>query len=192
MKMNYIKKIKKKSYEIYDKESMKYHIEFVVKFSEILAGKLNADKEICIISAYLHDIGRYFVQSKAHEEVGAIKAEEILNKLNYPEQKIKQVKECILKHSTRTPDKDRKNIEEKILANADAMAHIEAAYYIIAVPYLYRGKSFEQGFYWFKKKIDRDYNGKLTLQEAKKLIKPKFFRLLMFINDFERLINQRC
>ena len=33
-----------------------YHIEAVVKNAEILANKYNADKEICIIAAWLHDI----------------------------------------------------------------------------------------------------------------------------------------
>ncbi len=44
-----------------------YHIEAVVRNAEILANKYNADKEICIIIAWLHDIAS-ITDYKLYEE----------------------------------------------------------------------------------------------------------------------------
>ena len=85
-----------------DKEwDWKAHIESVVKYSKILAKKLNADEEVCELSAWLHDIIKISDEKRdLHHIYGSEEAVKILEKYNYPEEKIQQVKHCIITHSS--------------------------------------------------------------------------------------------
>ena len=66
-----------------------YHIEAVVKNAEILADEYNADKEICIIAAWLHDIASIIDYNlyPEHHLYGTKIADEILRYFNYDEDK---------------------------------------------------------------------------------------------------------
>ena len=103
-----------------------YHIESVVEHSLDLGKKLGADLEVLELAALLHDYASLLGKKelyKEHHKYGAEKAGEILTKLNYSDDKIKKVKNCIFSH--RGSVKEKKNsLEEKILASADAMSHI--------------------------------------------------------------------
>ena len=94
-----------------------YHIESVVNNAELLADKFNADKEICIISAWLHDIASItdYNLYEEHDIHGAKIAEEILKNFNYENNKIEAVKKCILNHRG-SIDNKRLSIEEQIIA----------------------------------------------------------------------------
>ena len=101
--INYLEKeIYKRANEPSNKFGMGcyYHIEAVVKNAQILAQKFGADEEIVIISAWLHDIASITDYSlyEMHHIHGANIAENILKQFNYEEEKINQVKECILNH----------------------------------------------------------------------------------------------
>ncbi|MFH0875592.1 MAG: HD domain-containing protein [archaeon] len=175
--------------KIYCKESFNYHVKIVAKYCGILAEKLNVDSNLMIVCGYLHDIGYELGKGNPHEQVSAFEAGKILKQINFSQQKIEIIKSSILKHTTDTLDKDRTKIEEKILANADVIAHIEAAYYIMAVPYIYKGKSFDEGFYWFKKKMYFEYSDKLSLPQAKELVKDKYLLVKKLIDNFEQFIE---
>jgi uncharacterized protein len=61
---------------------------------------LNADEEICEISAWLHDIKKIKGESEKHHIYGAEEAVEILKRYNYPEDRIEKIKHCIVTHSS--------------------------------------------------------------------------------------------
>ena len=109
----------------YESSVWKFHILSVVKFSLILGEKLKADLEILELAALLHDYGAVLDENfaKEHHIHGARLAGELLEKLGYPEEKIKKVQACIYAHRGSIKI-ERKTVEEKIIASADAMAHI--------------------------------------------------------------------
>ena len=76
-----------------DKEwDWKAHVESVVKYSKILAKQLNADEEVCELSAWLHDIIKIRDGKRdLHHVNGSEEAVKILEKYNYPKEKIQQV-----------------------------------------------------------------------------------------------------
>ncbi|MBU0758660.1 MAG: HD domain-containing protein [Nanoarchaeota archaeon] len=185
-----IEQVRKEVQRIYKQIDLKYHIEIVVDYSKILAEKLCADTEICIISGYLHDIGLKIGDKEDHANSGAEEAEKILTRLGFSAERIMLVKSCIKKHSTETREAERTRIEEKILANADAMSHIAGYYYVMCVPHLYLGMGFEDGYRWFKKKIKIDFEEKITLPEAKEMIRDKYFRLKEIIDEFNELTGK--
>jgi len=123
-----------------------YHIEAVVKNAEILADKYNADKEICIIAAWLHDIAS-ITDYKLYEEhhIHGVKiASEILRKFEYDYNKIELVKACILNHRG-SIDNKRLSKEEQIIADADAISHFDSIPSLLYLAYRERNMNIEEG-----------------------------------------------
>ena len=124
--MNAIDEVKNRILALCEKKGWvwKSHIELVVKYSLELADKLGGDKEVVELSAWLHDIEKLEGERENHHINGAKRAEEILRKMNYSENIIKNVKHCILTHSS---DKNYppKTIEAKIVASGDALSHFD-------------------------------------------------------------------
>ncbi len=85
----------------------------------------NVDLDILIPAALLHDIARVIEsQDKTgdidHAILGSNMAENILNSLNYKEEKIEGIKHCIISHRYRSGN-EPKTIEAKILFDADKL-----------------------------------------------------------------------
>ncbi|WP_017354126.1 HD domain-containing protein [Clostridium sp. ZBS20] len=90
----------------------------------------NVDFEVLIPAALLHDIARVEEsQDKTgkidHAVLGGDLAEEILRDLEYNEEKINKIKDCIIAHRFRTGN-EPKTIESKILFDADKLDVIGA------------------------------------------------------------------
>jgi len=103
----------------------KTHVQSVVKYSEVLAKQLDADVEVCVLAAWLHDIIKIRDNvRKLHHVKGAQEAAVILADLGYPKDKTEKVRHCILTHSS---DKSYppQTLEAKIVASADAMSHFD-------------------------------------------------------------------
>lgn len=150
-----------------------YHIEAVVKNAEILANKYNADKEVCIISAWLHDIAS-ITNYKLYEEHhihGAKIASEILRKFKYDDDKIELVKACILNHRG-SIDNKRLSKEEQIVADADAISHFDSITSLLYLAYKEKNMNIEEGKNFVKSKLERSYR-KLS-DESKIFYKEKF------------------
>ena len=136
-----------------------YHIEAVVKNAEILAKKYNADEEVCIISAWLHDIASItdYDLYQEHHIHGTKIADEILRKFEYDENKIKLVKKCILNHRG-SIDNKRLSKEEQIIADADAISHFDSIPSLLYLAYKEKKMSIEEGINFVKNKLERSYN----------------------------------
>lgn len=101
------------------------HILEVVKFTEILATESGAQRDIALLAALLHDYagivdpGLY----EDHHIHGAHMAKSMLVGLGYPCDRAQQVADAILTHrgSKVMPPK---SLEGRIVANADALAHL--------------------------------------------------------------------
>jgi len=164
-----IREIVKKEAE---EEDWKYHILIVEKYAKILADKLGADKEIVELAVLLHDIGRIKFSNKDHDITGSKEAEKILREEGYPEDIIKKVKHCIETHRA-SKDKKPETLEAEIIANADAMSHFDSLPLLI----YWRGKNkkgFEESIKWLEDKLDRDWNKKITISEAREMCKEKY------------------
>jgi len=173
----------KKPTAVYDFEIIKYHFIPVVKHALTLAEQRGADKEIVELSAWLHDIGGVIYGRENHHATGAEVAEKKLKELNYPDDKINKIKDCIFSHRG-SQVINRTSEEAKILAEADAMSHFDA------LPGLFRAffvceKKDGQGRAGqeVKQKLINSYN-KLS-EDAKEIIKPKFDAAMLLLNNLE-------
>jgi uncharacterized protein len=169
------------------KEDVKYHIRVVVRNALKLAKIYKADEEIIELACWLHDIARARGlepgEENTHHVSGAKKAEEILRNLDYSEDKIKKITRCILTHRGTKNDYFPETIEEKIVANADAMAHFES--FLNLFSEFVSPDNFEEGVRLVKEKLERDWNKKLTLSEAKMMVKPKYDAIKLLFAGLE-------
>lgn len=101
----------------------KYHIVPMVRIAQNLARKLGANQEV-VVAAWLHDIGSILLGRKLHQISGAAIAEYLLRAWGYPEEKVQQVKDCILCHRGSDEDNKPETLEARIVAEADALSAI--------------------------------------------------------------------
>ena len=182
-------KIIKLCKESYSDEDYKYHILPVVEYSLLLAKRLDADLEVVEISAYLHDIGRAikrneFVKENEHHIIGAKETKKILKELGYDEEFIKKVEHCVLAHRGRK-EPDPETLEAEIISCADAMAHFDTFLDLFSF-FLKTTNSFEEAVIEVEQKIDRNWNKKLTLPEAKEIVKEKYEAIKLIIASMEK------
>lgn len=191
MKNNY-PKVKKAVYEIvresaYSKNNhftetvWVYHILPVVRHALSLGKKLKADLEILEIASLLHDYAalKDFKYYKKHHIYGAKFAGAILKDLDYPKAKIAKVQECILCHRGSVP-LSRRTVEAKILASADAMAHVTEVADIFFLAYNVHGLETYEGCEWIKGKLSRSWNK--IMPEGRDLVKTEYEIFLNIIN----------
>ena len=157
----------------------KSHIESVVKHSKELAKKLGADEEVCEISAWLHDIKKLKGEKENHHIHGSEETEKILKDLDFDEAKIKQIKHCILTH---TSDKTYppKSKEAKIVASADALSHFDDFLAFTYHVYKIQNMSLSEGRTWLTDKYVGAWNK--LMPEAKEMVKEKYKAIKLILN----------
>jgi len=182
--------------EKYEEGDFKYHISAVVKNAMLLAGRLKADKEVVEMAAYLHDIARSlnredvkeFVKENIHHIEGAEQSKEFLKELGYDNEFIEKVAHCVLAHRGRA-EPNPETLEAKIVACADAMAHFDTFLDLFNV-FLKTADSFEDAVIRIEKKMQRDWEIKLTLPEAKEIVKEKYEAIMLLIKSMKEYIQQ--
>ena len=128
------------------------HVEQVEYWAnKILPFYPEADKEVVIISVWLHDIGWADGDLKNDH---AVKSEQeairFLTDIGYPKEKIDVVAHCVRAH--RCKDVMPETIEAKILVAADSASHLTDAVYLIMLsqPHLKKSDIVD--------KLERDYS----------------------------------
>jgi uncharacterized protein len=155
----------------YGHEPYENHFVWVVKYAKKLAKELNADEELIEIAAWLHDIGSILYGRDNHHITGADIAEKKLNELNYPLEKIKLVKKCILNHRGSREDK-RESVEERIIAEADSLAQFDNLEGIFMAAFLYENKNQKEARKTTLKKINNEWNQ--LSDKGKDLVRDKW------------------
>lgn len=153
------------------------HIKHVVKNAIELAKEYNADVEIVTLGALLHDISvpSEYGPIEEHHIYGSKIADELLHKLNYPEEKIEHVKKCIENHRS-SGKANRATIEEQCVADADAIAHFDAIPSLFSLAYKDRKMKIVDGANFVKEKLKRDYQ-KLS-PRTKELMESRYTNIM--------------
>lgn len=159
-----------------------HHIITVVEYAKVMAIELEADVEVVQLAALLHDYAgiinhRYY---KDHHIYSGIEAERLLRGLDYPEDRIQMVKDCIYSHRG-SLDIQPDSIEAVCVADADAIAHIENVPSLMYLAYNMKHLDIEEGAEWVSQKIDRSFN-KLSIY-GKELIRNKYTKTRSLLNS---------
>lgn len=169
----------KKPTSKYGYDPYTFHFIPMVKYAEKLANKLGADKEIVLIAAWLHDIGSIVHGREGHHLTGAEIAEAKLKELNYSTDKIELIKKCIQNHRGSTKSK-RKSMEEKIIAEADAMSNFDNIPGIFGAAFLFEKKNQGEAKISARKKLRNKWK-QLHLKDSRKIIKPKYEAAMLLL-----------
>ena len=162
-------------------EAYEFHFVSMCDIARKLAVKLKADVELVEIAAWLHDIGSIVYGRENHHMTGAKIAEEKLRELNYPEDRIDKVKQCILNHrGSQESNNNRDFIEARIVAEADIL---DAFNYIpkqFLATLVYEKKPLKEATDSVRQKLQNKWN-QIELEESKKLIKPKYEAVMLLL-----------
>ncbi len=183
MREDILRNLQKELYDRCQRETNKfgigcyYHIIAVVKNAEILAEKYGADKEVVLISAWLHDIASITDYSlyDLHHIHGAEMAYHILNKYDYDNQKIHLVQECIKNHRG-SINLEKNSLEELCVADADAISHFDSIPSLLYLAYVQKGMTIEDGKKFVKDKLTRSFQ-KLSIK-SKQYYQNKFEKVM--------------
>lgn len=176
---NFVESECKKPTSKYGYEPFVYHFTPVVQYAEKLADELGGDKEVIIISAWLHDIGSIIHGREDHHITGAKIAEDKLTELGYPAEKIELVKKCIANHRGSRQD-SRESIEEKILAEADVMSNFDNISGIFKAAFVYENMDQGQVKVAVRTKLENKYK-QLHFDVSKEIIKPKYEAVMLLL-----------
>ncbi len=184
--MNIIKEVRKfveeeslKPTSKYGYEPFLYHFIPTVKYAKELADRLGADKEIVVISAWLHDIGSLMKGRKDHHLTGAKIAEKKLKELNYPKERIELVKKCILNHRG-SQKNNPTTIEERIIADADALSNFDNISGIFKAAFIYEKLDQKEAQKAVRKKLENKWN-QLHFKDSRKIIRPKYEAIMTIL-----------
>lgn len=155
-----------------------FHFVPMVKYAEELAEQLGGDKEIIRIASWLHDIGSIVYGRKDHHITGAKIAEEKLEELRYPAEKIRLVKRCILNHRG-SQQNSRETIEEQIVAEADTLSNFDNISGIFCAAFR-EGKDQKEAGDSVRKKLENKWK-QLHFESSKKLIRPKYDAAMLLL-----------
>ena len=162
-------------------DRVKYHINPVVEIACKMAKKMNADIQVVEIAAYFHDITKMTGERKNHHLTGAKYAENFLNNYNIEKSKVEQIKSCIKKHRG-SSEFTRDTIEEKIIATADAVAHIEHPLTLFYAWYGRRQCQIDEGADGIIHKLERSWN-KIEFPEVKNVLQEKYNVLMRILKE---------
>jgi uncharacterized protein len=179
---DFVEKECKKPTSLYGYEPFPYHFKPVAEYAEKLADTLGGDKEVILISAWIHDIGSIIHGRDNHHITGAEIAEKKLRELTYPEEKIVQVKNCILHHRG-SHEAPRESIEEKILVEADVMSAFDNIGGLYKAAILYEKLSQIEATASVMNKLERKWN-QLHFEKSKEIIRPKYEAAKILLGTF--------
>ena len=169
--------------KIYDKtqnceigQTWRFHLLPVITRAMELSEKYGADRSVVEVAALFHDYANLvdYANSDNHHILGAMMAEEILQKDGYNQDFIDRVKACI-EHHRASVVKDKYTIEEICVADADAISHLDSVVELIYWR-AYLGEDIMTANNFVKNKIKKSY-AKMSA-ETKEYMKEKYENIL--------------
>ncbi|PIP68895.1 hypothetical protein CO033_00850 [Candidatus Nomurabacteria bacterium CG_4_9_14_0_2_um_filter_32_10] len=163
------------------------HIYLVAKIAKKFSKKYNANKKLVIASALLHDIADAVMprENIAYEEKSYEIAKDFLTASGFSEKEIEIIVNDALRYHSCHNGEIPKTIEGKILATADAYAHLISNFYENRIIEFARRDSLQKAKEWALLKIDRDLYNKILFDKIKEEAKPRYEFLKNYINDLK-------
>lgn len=175
----FVEKECKKSSSKYGYEPFLFHFIPVVQYAEELVDELGGDKEVVLLAAWLHDIGSIIYGRHDHHITSAKIAEDKLNEFGYPVEKIEMVKKCIQNHRGSQPC-IRKSLEEKIIAEADALSAFESIAGLFKAAFIYENLDQGTAKESVRKKLENKW-AQLIFDKSKEIIRPKYEAIMLLL-----------
>lgn len=188
--MTRLEQLEKKVHELYDAEYPHRaewadwlaadHVFVVADNATELAERFGTDKELSRAGALLHDIADAKMSrfDDRHEEQSLTMARILLDECGYDVHEITIIVDDAITYHSCLYGKVPKSLEGKVLATADALAHLTTDFYSKAVTKKTEaGEGQEEIKKWVLKKLERDFHNKILFDEIKNEVQPAYERL---------------
>jgi putative nucleotidyltransferase with HDIG domain len=144
-----------------------------------LAGRFGAKPDLVRAGALLHDIADAVMNRNADKLAHANKtleiARDLMDAAGFALTDIKVVLDDALPRHSCHGNTRPATAEGKVLATADAMAHLQTDFYVHGVwGFGVEDISLEEAKRWALEKIERDYRIKIQFDEIRKLCEPDY------------------
>lgn len=152
------------------------HVLVVTNYAKELAEKYGADAELAQAAALLHDIADYKMKrdNPRHEEESLELARRLMKEHGYSEEDVELTVEDAIRYHSCHGDERPKSKEGLVLATADSLAHLKTDFYLFATHALGQEDSLEEIKEWCLKKLERDFNNKISFDEIREEVRPDY------------------
>jgi len=152
------------------------HVLVVQKFAKEVAETHDGNSELSQVAALLHDIADVKMkrENPDHELESLKIARDIMKECGYEPTEIDLLVDDAIKFHSCHGDERPKNKEGLVLATADALAHLKTDFYVFCVQALGKENSLDEIKDWVLKKIERDFNNKISFEDVKKSAEPDY------------------
>lgn len=184
--LNEIKEFARKKTEGLDYNHDFEHIERTVKLARILAKKEGADKDVCVVAAWLHDIGKA-KNEEIHGDIGVRMAKPFLERLGFESDFIEKVCHAIETHDSANIHNAR-TLEAKVVFDSDKLQAIGPFGFVreFSQYTVFKEKNPMEAFEIVKKAEKKRFKKRLQTDTAKELARKPFELMLEFYKLYEK------
>lgn len=162
-----------------------HHIFVVAEYAKNLSARFGGHEELAVAASLLHDVADAVMSrfDERHENESLQLARVLLTESGFSTEEISLVVDDAIRFHSCFNGSAPLSLEGKIMATADALAHLKTDFYKYAISRMKTAKSEEEIKAWGLKKIDRDFNDKIQFEEIRADVRSDYERLnTMFIN----------
>lgn len=185
--MEKLEKIKKEIKSLYSKGPIPwffdFHVAVVASYAGEIAKREKANVELSVLAGFFHDIAYAWGATKEHALMNESleKTEEMMKKAGYSSKEILAVKHAIIPHSCR--GKSPASLEGKVLATADALAHLMTDFYFEAPVRFKEISNIETFKSWAREKIERDFHKKIFFEPERQKARKRYDALKTLLGE---------
>lgn len=158
------------------------HVLIVADYAKQLCQEFGGNPDLAVAGALMHDIGDAVMSRFAEDfnEQSYQIARDFMAKAGYSSEDADFViTEVITPHSCHKGERQPEDVNGKILATADAMAHLcTDAYLYWCWNHMFRSGTLEEYKAGARKKLDRDFNEKIQWDSVRDRVRPEYDALV--------------
>jgi len=149
------------------------HVLWVGDKTKELCGRYDADSEIAVAAALVHDIADSIMprNDEQHAEKGKDIGRKLCTEAGYTDEQIAVIIDDIVVHHSCYGDDRPSSLESKVMVAADALAHVQTDFFPHAFAQGSAFGDYDWQITWMRKKLDKDFNNKLATIPSKQVAK---------------------
>lgn len=164
-----------------------WHVMVVADHAARLAERYPADKDIAVAAALLHDIADAVTERRdpRHKEESDAIARRILAEEGFTAEEMAIIVDDAMRFHSCHGAEAPQSLEGKILATADALAHLTTDFYDYGIAAMRRrGETPEHIKTWITEKAERDYRKKIAFDDVRAETEKDYKRITDLIAHY--------
>lgn len=152
------------------------HVFVVADKAKELAVRFNVNIELAEAAGMLHDIADVKMSrfDSAHEKQSEQIAQKLLEDSGFSKEEISIIVEDAIRYHSCHDGKIPNSLEGKVVATADAVAHLSSDFYLYSIEQIKKSMSEEDIKKWGLPKIERDFHDKIFFDEIREEVREDY------------------